>query len=299
MFLLETGYHLLKQFISLTLLVLPYFIFGAAFGALMQTYIKPEVAVKYLNKGTSSVINASVLGAILPGCSCATMPMADGLKAKGARLGTVAAFIMVSPLLSPHTLVLTYGMLGLKFTIARIIFSLSGAIILGILFNCFAEKKTRGFALPSGGGEDDCTPCSADCDVERPRFWRSFVQIIRNLGKYFILGMLIASVLTIFIPEEAIPQYIGASGIFAYAAAVLVGIPLYVCEGEEIPITFALLKLGLGGGPSLAFLLGSVGTCIPTMIMAQKIIGKRPTLFYIVGWFAFAVGSGLLFSLFS
>ena len=81
--------------------------------------------------------------------------------------------------------------------------------------------------------------------MEKPRFWRSFVQITRNLGKYFILGMLIASVLTIFIPEEAIPQYIGSSGIFAYAVAVLVGIPLYVCEGEEIPITDRHTKAAL------------------------------------------------------
>lgn len=278
-------------------MVIPYFILGTAFGALMETYLKPEFALKYLNKGTSSVVNASILGAILPGCSCATMPMADGLKGKGARIGTIAAFIMVSPLLSPHTLVLTYGMLGLKFTIARVIFSLSGAVILGVVFNHFEKKKSKCFVLPLKATNSGKS-YSPDCEGEKIGFWRSSIKITRDLGKYFLLGMFIASLLTVLIPEEAIPKYIGSSGVFAYAVAVLVGIPLYVCEGEEIPITLALLRLGLGGGPSFAFLLGSVGTCIPTMIMAQKIIGKRPTLFYIIGWFVFAIGSGLLFSLF-
>ena len=100
------------------------------------------------------------------------------------------------------------------------------------------------------------------------------------------------------IPESLIPEYVGSSGIYAYGSAVLFGIPFYVCEGEEIPITLALLKLGLGPGPSFSFLLGAVGTCIPTMIMAQKIIGKRPTLFYIIFWILFAILSGVLFQIY-
>jgi uncharacterized membrane protein YraQ (UPF0718 family) len=110
--------------------------------------------------------------------------------------------------------------------------------------------------------------------------------------------MFVASLLTVLIPEEAIPKYIGSSGVFAYLVAVLVGIPVYICEGEEIPITAALLKLGLGQGPAFSFLLGSVGTCIPTMLMAQKVIGRRSVVFYIIYWFVFAIGSGLIFSLF-
>lgn len=298
MFLFEAACRILGGFISLTISVIPYFILGTGFGALLEAHMKPEFALRYLNKKTSSVVNASILGAILPGCSCATMPMADGLKGKGAKLGTIAAFIMVSPLLSPHTVILTYGMLGAKFTLARIIFSLSGAIILGMAFNYFEKKKIRGFALPVKSKGSGCGPCLPGCEVEKIGFLKSFIRIARGLGKYFLLGMFIASLLTVVVPEEAIPRYIGSSGLFAYAVAVLVGIPLYVCEGEEIPITSALLKLGLGGGPSLAFLLGSVGTCIPTMIMAQKIIGRKPTLFYIMGWFIFAIASGLLFSLF-
>jgi uncharacterized membrane protein YraQ (UPF0718 family) len=205
---------------------------------------------------------------------------------------------MVSPLLSPHIMVLTYGMLGSKFTLARVIFSLSGAIILGIVFNYFEKKKIKGFVLPAKSKDNSCESCPPGCEAEKIGFWKSFVKITKDLGKYFILGMFIASLLTVLIPEEAIPKYIGSSGVFAYAVAVLVGIPIYICEGEEIPITLALLKLGLGKGPAFSFLLGAVGTCIPTMIMAQKVIGTRPVLCYIISWFLFAVGSGLIFNLF-
>lgn len=298
-FLFEVGYKILKEFISLTITVIPYFILGSAFGALLKTYLKPDFVFKYLNRGISSVINASILGAVLPGCACSTMPVAEGLKEKGANLSTVASFIMVSPLLSPQTVVLTYALLGWRFTLARVAFSLAGAIILGIIFNYLEKLKVRGF-IPSDKSLDAASESSliSACKEEKISFWKSFFNIIKELGKYFILGMFIASFLTVFIPKEAISKYIGSSGVFAYLVAVLVGIPIYICEGEEIPITLALLKLGLGPGPAFSFLLGSVGTCIPTMIMAQKVIGKKPVLFYVIYWFVFAVSSGLIFSRF-
>ncbi|MEK6563676.1 MAG: permease [Candidatus Omnitrophota bacterium] len=298
MFLAEAGYRILKEFLSLTITVFPYFILGTAFGAFLEVYLKPKFALKFFHRGTSSVINASILGALLPGCSCATIPMAQGLREKGARLGAVGSFIMVSPLLSPHTAVLTCALLGWRFTLARIIFSLTGAIILGVILNHLEKRRVKGFILQGSLLNDAPGLCSDGCKPRKKSFLKSFLSIIKDLSKYFLLGVFIASLLTVFIPEEAIPKYIGSSGAFAYLAAVLVGIPLYVCEGEEIPITLALLKLGLGTGPAFSFLLGSVGTCIPTMIMAQKVIGRKPTLFYIFYWVVFAIGSGLLFSLF-
>ncbi len=294
---MEIAYKILKEFFSLILTVIPYFVLGTVFGAFLKVYLKPKFADKYLSRGTSSVISATILGALLPGCACATMPMAEGIKEKGARLGAITAFIMVSPLLSPQTVVLTYAMLGWKFTIARVLLSLCGAIILGIMFNYFERSKVKGFMLTNGPTKEVCESCP-DCETQKIGYWKCFIDITKELSKYFILGMFIASLLSALIPHDAIPKYIGSSGPFAYLAAVLVGIPVYICEGEEIPLTAALLKLGLGGGPAFSFLLGAVGTCIPTMIMAQRIIGRRPVLVYIIYWFAFAIISGLLFSLF-
>ncbi len=292
----------------MTLTVLPYFVIGILVGALLETFTSKDFAARRIGAGFSGVIKATFLGAFLPGCACATIPMARGLKATGAKLGVVSAFIMVSPLLSPHTLFLNYGLLGLRFTVARIVFSLFAAIILGLMFNYFEKKRFAGFvdeATPEKSNarasdcEDDCACETNDKVSGMARFWFSVKSITLELGKYFVLGLLIASILSALIHENAIAEYIGSSGVWAYASAVAIGIPLYVCEGEEIPIAVSLLKLGLGPGPTFAFLLGSVGTCIPTFIMAQKIIGKRPMLVYLLFWIVFAVGAGILFQMFS
>ncbi|HEX3033631.1 MAG TPA: permease [Thermodesulfobacteriota bacterium] len=301
----DTAIHILKDFVSLTLEVIPYFLFGAVFGAVLQTYLKKGSAFKYLSRGNSSVINASILGAVLPGCACATMPMADGLKRQGGNLGTVTAFIMMSPLLSPITIAMTYGMLGWKITAARMVFPFIGSIVVGVILNYLEKSGVSKFSISTSDRKiiqvlpvkgNPVSPSSCRVEAEQS-FWGSLISIIRGLSKYFLIGMLVASVLTTVIPEDSISKYVIFSGFAAYLAAAMVGIPLYVCEGEEVPITFALLEAGLGVGPAFTFLLGSVGTCIPTMIMAQKIIGKRATVFYVVSWFVFAIGSGWLLNL--
>ncbi len=288
--LLEISWQILREFGSLTLMVLPYFVLGIIFGGLLKTFLKPGFVIKYL----SSVLNASILGALLPGCACTVMPVADGLKEKGIKLGTLSSFIMIAPCLSPHTVLLTYSLLGLKFTLARIFFSFAGAITLGIIFNYL--EKINLLSLPfHGEGKCHCCPSS---DKDKTTFLKSLISITKDVGGYFLLGMVIASLMMVFIPKETIPRYIGSSGVLAYIVATFIGIPVYICEGEEIPITLALLKLGLGQGPALTFLLGAVGTCIPTMLMACKIIGRYATILYLVGWFVFAPLSGFLFSLF-
>jgi uncharacterized membrane protein YraQ (UPF0718 family) len=294
-------YAFAKEFLSLTWEVLPYFLGGAAFGAALDVYLKPDFALRHLRGGWLSLVKAAALGMLMPGCSCATMPMAEGLRRKGADLGTVTSFLLASPLASPQTLVLTWALLGWKFAAARTLAGLLGGILIGAVF-LWLERKPGFLDIPPAAPEKKkcCSGCASSTAPEEEgpkKFWLVFIDILKELGKYFALGMAIASALTVLLPADIITSYVGASGPLAYLAATLAGVPLYVCEGEEIPLTLSLMKLGLGPGPAFAFLLGSVGTCIPTMIMSQKLIGRRGLAVYAVFWLLFALAAGLLFGL--
>ncbi len=300
-------YSVIVTLVRLLLEVLPFFAVGAVTGALVQTYMSPRIGERLFGgSGLRPLLAAVTAGAVLPGCACTTMPMARGLRGTGvARLGTVAAFILVSPLLSPITVALTWGVLGWQMTVARVVASLVGALILGAIVIRFDSwfDADAGFGTERAGSDDDedSCGCSGSCASEspqKPTFRRSLWEVVRDTSPYFLLGMLIAALLVTLVPEDAVPRLLGSSsGVWAYALAVVVGIPLYVCEGEEVPLTLALLAVGLGTGPALTFMLGSIGTCIPTVLMAQKVIGKRTTVFYIIFWFVFVVVSGLLFQI--
>ncbi len=291
------------EFVRLTWDVLPWFLGGAAFGAALDVWLKPEFALRHLRGGWLSMVKASVLGMIMPGCACATMPMAEGLRRKGAGLGTVTSFLLASPLASPQTLILTWAMLGWRFTAARVLACLIGGVAIGSLFLRLenASWLTVPARLPEEGRGECRSGCACSSGEEgtgkKKKFWPVFLDILKELGKYFAIGMAIASALVVAIPQDFIAARLGSSGPLAYLAAALAGVPLYVCEGEEIPLTLSFLKLGLGPGPAFTFLLGSVGTCIPTMIMSQKLIGRRGLAVYAAFWVVFALAAGLLFGL--
>ena len=82
-------------------MVLPYFILSIGAGAILESKANFNIINNWVGQGKRSILFASALGAFLPGCACATMPMAEGLLRRGAKLGTITAFMMTSPLLAP------------------------------------------------------------------------------------------------------------------------------------------------------------------------------------------------------
>jgi uncharacterized membrane protein YraQ (UPF0718 family) len=300
----------LGSFADLTLQVLPWFALGTLTAALMQTFVPPRWAAGALS-GRRGLPLAITAGAVLPGCSCTTMPLAIGLRGMiGPKLGTLTAFIFVSPLLSPITVALTLSLLGWEMTVGRVIAALAGSAMVGLLINRSQGWFETGRLPPIAGGApevDACDPGDPCCDPAvdevsdesgAQRLQRNFTQILREVSPYFLLGMLVAAVLSAAVPEDALPGLLGgSSGVAAFALAAVVGIPLYVCEGEEVPLTYGLIGTGLGSGPAFTFLMGSVGTCVPTVLMSRGIIGKRATYFYLGFWTLFAIAAGAIYGL--
>jgi uncharacterized membrane protein YraQ (UPF0718 family) len=282
------------SFKSLFIMVLPYFILGVGTGAWIESKTNFSWVNRWITNDKTAIFLGSLLGAILPGCACATMPMAQGLLRKGASLSATTAFVMTSPLLAPQTIVLTFALLGPSFGMARIAFGFLGGIGIGYIIRYLDHRHW--VTAPSLTDAPDCCAHSPD---PAPRFWRSFWTIGRQLGIYFIIGIGIASALTITLPVTVIPTFIETYPMVTYLVAALIGIPVYICEGEEIPITYSLIALGLADGPALTFLLGAVGTCIPTLLFARKILGQRTMLVYAAYWVVFAPVAGIIFSLLS
>src|SRR4030095_13191347 len=100
------------NFIGLLADALPWFLDGAILGAALESFLPTAWALRWLGSSRASILHATFAGAVLPGCSMTTVPLAAALKARGAQLGTLTAFIMISPILSPETIILTAALLG-------------------------------------------------------------------------------------------------------------------------------------------------------------------------------------------
>lgn len=116
---------------------------------------------------------------------------------------------------------------------------------------------------------------------------------MRSLTPYLLAGLFVAALISATVPADTILKYL-RGGWTAYIFAALVAFPIYVCDGGEIPLTRALLAMGVGPGPAFCFMLASVGTCLPTIAMATRIIGWRATVIYVIAWLCLAIGGGVL-----
>jgi uncharacterized membrane protein YraQ (UPF0718 family) len=292
-------YVVVDNLFSLLADALPWFLGGAILGAALEAYLPATWALRWLSSSRASVLNATVAGAILPGCSMTTVPLAAALKGRGAGLGTLTAFIMISPILSPETIILTAAMLGPRFTVARIVFPVIATLAMGLALNALEGLRWKHFQLP--GPEVSASKLKAACcgDDELPgkrTFWRSFVALLHPLWLYFFVSLFAVAILQAVVPPRDIGRYLHG-GVLAYLLAAGAGIPIYVCEGAEVPLTYGLLQAGVGIGPAFTFMLGAVGTCIPTIVMAPRIIGKTSTYVYVAVWLLMSIGGGWAISL--
>jgi uncharacterized membrane protein YraQ (UPF0718 family) len=84
--------------------------------------------------------------------------------------------------------------------------------------------------------------------------------MIRNLVPILLLGLIAAASASVLIGREHIEQWMG-DDVWAYAVAVAAGIPAYVCERGVVPLTAALVTMGVGIGPAFILMGYKQYTC--------------------------------------
>jgi hypothetical protein len=111
-----------------------------------------------------------------------------------------------------------------------------------------------------------------------------------DIGPWFFLGLLLAGLITVLIPDDFFGRYLG-SGLSAMLLMLVVGIPLYICATASTPIAAALILKGASPGAALVFLLAGPATNMASMTVLAGILGKRATAVYLA---AIAVCSVLM-----
>ncbi|MFV0350286.1 MAG: SO_0444 family Cu/Zn efflux transporter [Halodesulfovibrio sp.] len=108
----------------------------------------------------------------------------------------------------------------------------------------------------------------------------AFGELISDIGKWLIIGIFIAALITTFLPISFIEEYVG-DGLFGMILMVLVGVPMYVCATASTPIAAALALKGLSPGAALVFLLAGPATNAATITVVSRMLGKRVAAVYV------------------
>lgn len=266
----------------------PYMLFGFLAAGMLKTFLPADLVARHLGGSRlSGVFKASLLGAPIPLCSCGVAPAAAGLRRQGASKGSTAAFLISTPETGVDSLAVTWALLDPVMTILRPLAALITATVAGIGVNALdrnePEKQIPQQDPPCTGG---C--CNGSCTAKRPSLIKklrngltfAFTDLMPDIGGWFVLGVLLAGVLTALLPAGIIEHYLG-DGLLPLLAALVVAAPLYVCATSSTPIVAALALKGLSPGAALVFLLAGPATNIASFTMVSRIIGKRAAMVYL------------------
>jgi uncharacterized membrane protein YraQ (UPF0718 family) len=122
----------------------------------------------------------------------------------------------------------------------------------------------------------------------------SFAKMVVPLlfGGVFIVGFI-----SVLIPEQQVAALVGDNSIQSNFLASIVGALFYFATLTEVPITQALMRLGMAKGPALALLLAGPALSLPNMLVIRSVLGNRKTLVFIVLVVAMATITGMMFGL--
>lgn len=257
----------------------------------------------------------SAFGAVTPFCSCSSIPLFLGFTTASIPMGITMSFLITSPLINELAVVLLWGLLGWKITVAYVVVGMIAGIIGGCLMDAIkAERWLHPFILeamanmPAQAEEAKSAGAAPVCSPritlrQRHDFaWSETSTIFRRVWEWVIIGVGLGAALHGFVPENWFAEHLGAGEWWSVPLSVLLGIPLYSSVTGIIPVMESLLTKGLPIGTTLAFCMSTVVVSLPEMLMLRQVmtgrllavfVGYLLLMFTLVGWLFNLTGSFL------
>ena len=124
------------QVVSTAKKVAPYVLIGVGIGAVIHNWIPEEWIIKILGTGNPfGVFIATIAGVPMYADIFGTIPIAEALLAKGARLGVVLSFMMAVTTLSLPSMIMLRKAVKPKLLGIFVVICTVGIIVVGYFFN--------------------------------------------------------------------------------------------------------------------------------------------------------------------
>jgi len=316
--------------------VLPFLAIGLFLSGIISEFVNTAWVERHLGgKGIKPLLYSTIVGTALPICCMGSLPIAVSLHQKGARLGPVLAFLVATPATSIPALLVTYALLGIKFTIFIFLAVIVISLIIGLIGNLLPVKpKTpvSQIALsidPVRGthAEIDKAPkteykgkvyyfCCSHCQQEfesRPEkfigtyhqnlahrikhvFRYAFVDMVKEMGPELLLGLVLAALVAAITP---VGKFVGGyfGGGLGYVFSLVFGITMYMCATASVPLVHAFISQGMNIGAGMLMLIVGPITSWGTILVLRKEFGTRTLLVYLSVISLTALALGYSFSL--
>ena len=284
----------MKEIIDLVNEMSPYILIGFLLAGVLHAFVPHGLYRRYLGGGSfRSVINATLLGIPLPLCSCGVLPTAMSLRKEGAPRGATTAFLIATPQTGVDSIMATYSLMGLPFALLRPVAALVTALVGGAFVSRLTDSDTSSQLPPvSSPAPEDHTDRKSLAAKTADALHYAFVEMMQDIGRWLALGLAIAGLITVFVPESFFALFADRP-LLSMLLVLAVAVPMYLCATGSIPIAAALLLKGLSPGTALVLLMAGPAVNAASLLVISKVLGKKTMALYLMSIIGGAMAFGL------
>lgn len=265
---------LLNQLTEYSLGILPAFLFALLISAVLTEVIPDSFFEKILSsRGVVFILTSSIIGALIPLCTCGMIPLASKLQKKGASWLIVISFLTSGNASSITALLLTL-VLGLKITFLRFFFS----VIFGILVAYIFVLLFRLNNVPETN--NNIVGTNSHLSLQQ-KIIKEFLSLTISFGPWVLVAIFVGSIISLYVKPEIIVKFSGAQNPASPFLLAIIGFPFYFCAGADIPVSKALLEKGASLGSVLSFMIASPGVNLTSFFIYQKWLGLKNAFLYL------------------
>ncbi|TMQ92906.1 permease [Actinomadura soli] len=268
-------------FVAVCVQALPFLVFGVAVSAAITAFVPPSVWRRVLpHRPGAAVPVAGAMGAVLPGCECASVPVAGGLMARGVAPAAALTFLLAAPAINPIVLVATAVAFPGKpeMVVGRFVASLLVAVLAGWAW------------LLLGKGEWIRVPSRPHADGTAGRL-EAFRQDMRHdlmhAGGFLVVGAAAAAAINVVVPAGWVTAVAG-NPVASVLLLALLAVLMSICSEADAFVAASLTQFSTTA--RLAFLV--VGPIVDLKLIALQagFFGRRFAVRFIPLTFCLAVG---------
>ncbi|WP_328665063.1 permease [Streptomyces sp. NBC_00328] len=246
-------------FVAVVVQALPFLVLGVLLSAVIAVFVPPSFFARALPKRPALAVPvAGMAGAVLPGCECASVPVAGALVRRGVTPAAALAFLLSAPAINPIVLTATAVAFPRdpEMVLARFVASLLVACSMGWLWQRLG--RTDWLRPPARPAHDGLGKGAA--------FWGSVRHDVVHAGGFLVLGAMAAATLKSVVPASWLHAAAGNPVVSVLALAIL-AVLLSICSEADAFVAASLTQFSLTA--RLAFLV--VGPMIDLKLFAMQV----------------------------
>jgi uncharacterized protein len=271
-------------FVSITVQALPFLVLGVVLSGALAALVRPSWLARALpSRDVLAVPAASLAGVALPGCECASVPIAARLRAGGVRSAAAMAFMLAAPAINPVVLVSTAVAFPGRpeMVAARFLASLMTSVAVGLVWSRLGREDWI----------DRARPRPAEGDTRWGAFAATAREDFLQAGGWLVVGAMAAASLQTLVPRGLLDAVAG-NHLLAVLGLGLLAVALAVCSEADAFVAASLRQFPLDA--RLVFLV--VGPAVDVKLIAMQVgmFGRRFAVRFAPLTFVVAVVSAVL-----